>query len=48
LARHRGLIDLEGDADDIADRRSALVAELDDLQRSIGELAQIRRDAVLV
>jgi glycerol-3-phosphate O-acyltransferase len=48
LARHRGLIDLEGDADDIADRRSALVAELDDLQRSIGELARMRRDAVPV
>jgi glycerol-3-phosphate O-acyltransferase len=48
LARHRGLIDLEGDADDIADRRSALVAELDDLQGSIGELARIRRDFVPV
>jgi glycerol-3-phosphate O-acyltransferase len=48
LARHRGLIDLEGDADDIADRRSALVAELDDLQGSIAELARIRRDFVPV
>jgi glycerol-3-phosphate O-acyltransferase len=48
LARHRGLLDPEGDADDIADRRSALVAELDDLQGSIGELARIRRDFVRV
>jgi glycerol-3-phosphate O-acyltransferase len=48
LARHRGLIDPEGDADDLADRRSALVAELDDLQGSIAELARIRRDFVRV
>jgi glycerol-3-phosphate O-acyltransferase len=48
MARHRGLVDPEGDADDIADRRSALVAELDDLQRSIGELARMRRDSVAV
>jgi glycerol-3-phosphate O-acyltransferase len=48
LARHRGLIDPEGDADDLADRRSALVAELDDLQGSIAELARIRRDFVPV
>src|ERR1700752_3341809 len=48
LARHRGLLDPEGDADDIADRRSALVAELDDLQGSIGELARIRRGFVRV
>jgi glycerol-3-phosphate O-acyltransferase len=48
LARHRGLIDPEGDADDLADRRSALVAELDDLQESIAELARIRRDFVPV
>ncbi|MDT5301035.1 MAG: glycerol-3-phosphate O-acyltransferase, partial [Mycobacterium sp.] len=46
LARHRGLLDPEGDAADIADRRSALVAELDDLQRSIDELARIRREFV--
>jgi glycerol-3-phosphate O-acyltransferase len=48
LARHRGLLDAEGDADDVADRRAALVAELDDLQRSIGELARMRQDAVPV
>jgi glycerol-3-phosphate O-acyltransferase len=48
LARHRGLLDPGGDADDIADRRSALVAELDDLQGSIGELARIRRGFVRV
>jgi len=48
MARHRGLVATEGDADDIADRRSALVTELDDLQRSIGELARMRRDSVPV
>jgi glycerol-3-phosphate O-acyltransferase len=48
MARHRGLVDPEGDADDLADRRSALVAELDDLQRSIGELARMRQDSVPV
>jgi glycerol-3-phosphate O-acyltransferase len=48
LARHRDLIDPQGDADDLADRRSALVTELDDLQGSISELARIRRDFVRV
>jgi glycerol-3-phosphate O-acyltransferase len=48
LARHRGLLDLDADAADIAKRRAALVAELDDLQRSIGELAQLRRDSAPV
>jgi glycerol-3-phosphate O-acyltransferase len=48
MARHRGLVDPEGDPDDIAARRSALVAELDDLQRSIDELARMRRDSVPV
>jgi len=48
LARHRGLLDPEGDADDVAARRATLVAELDDLQRSIGELARMRRDSVPV
>jgi glycerol-3-phosphate O-acyltransferase len=48
MARHRGLLDPEGAADDITDRRAALVAELDDLQRSIGELARMRRDSVPV
>ena len=44
MARHRGLLDTATASDDIADGRAALVAELDDLQRSIGELAQMRRD----
>jgi glycerol-3-phosphate O-acyltransferase len=48
MARHRGLLDPEGGADNIADRRSALVAELDDLQGSIAELARIRRDFMRV
>jgi len=48
MARHRGLVDLEGAADDVADRRAALVAELEDLQGSIGELARMRRDFVPV
>jgi glycerol-3-phosphate O-acyltransferase len=43
MARHRGLLDTEA-----VDGRAALVAELDDLQRSIGELAQMRRDFVPV
>jgi glycerol-3-phosphate O-acyltransferase len=47
MARHRGLLDTEGDGDDIAERRAALVAELEELQKSIGELARMRRDAVL-
>jgi glycerol-3-phosphate O-acyltransferase len=41
MARHRGLLDSEA-----VDGRAALVAELDDLQRSIGELARMRRDTV--
>ena len=48
LARHRGLIDAEAEPDDIAARRAALIAELDDLQASIGELARIRRDSMKV
>jgi glycerol-3-phosphate O-acyltransferase len=48
MARHRALLDPEGSADDIAHRRAALVAELDDLQRSIGELARMRRDFIPV
>jgi glycerol-3-phosphate O-acyltransferase len=44
MARHRGLLDTESSSNDIADGRAALVAELEDLQRSIGELAQMRRD----
>jgi len=45
MARHRGL--LGSDAGTKADR-AALVTELDDLQRSIGELAQMRQDNVSV
>ena len=48
LARHRGLLDSAAAADDIAEGRAALVAELDDLQRSIAELARIRRDVAPV
>ena len=48
MARHRGLIHTEGDGDDIAERRAALVAELEELQKSIAELARMRRDAVPV
>jgi glycerol-3-phosphate O-acyltransferase len=43
MARHRGLLDSEA-----VDGRAALVAELDGLQRSIGELARMRRDVVPV
>jgi glycerol-3-phosphate O-acyltransferase len=46
MARHRGLLDTDGPADDIADRRAALVTELDDLQKSIGELARMRQHFV--
>ena len=38
MARHRGLLDSEA-----AEGRAALVTELDDLQRSISELAQMHR-----
>jgi glycerol-3-phosphate O-acyltransferase len=44
MARHRGLLEAQAPGNDVADGRAALVAELDDLQRSIGELAQMRRD----
>ena len=48
MARHRGLLDAEQPADDVAHRRAALVAELDELQGSIGELARMRRDSARV
>jgi glycerol-3-phosphate O-acyltransferase len=48
MARHRGLLDSEAAARDIAEGRAALVAELDDLQRSISELARMRRDVAPV
>lgn len=43
LARHRGLLEADAPAEEIARRRHALVAELDDLQDSIAELGRIRR-----
>ena len=43
MARHRGLLDSEA-----VDGRAALVTELDDLQRSIGELARMHRDVAPV
>ncbi|GAB4927828.1 putative acyltransferase plsB1 [Mycobacterium kiyosense] len=46
MARHRGLLDPEVPEDEVAHRRAALVAELDELQKSIGELARIRRNVV--
>ena len=48
MARHRGLLDAEQPADEVAHRRAALVAELDELQGSIGELARMRRDSARV
>jgi len=48
MARHRGLLDSKAAPSQTADGRAALVAELDELQRSIGELAQMRRDLVPV
>ena len=48
MARHRGLLGSQAAASQIADARAALVAELDELQRSIGELAHMRRDLVPV
>lgn len=44
MARHRGLLDPEQPATNIADGRAALVTELDELQVAIGELARMRRD----
>jgi glycerol-3-phosphate O-acyltransferase len=48
MARHRGLLDLDAATSDTTDGRAALVAELDGLQRSIGELARMRKDFVPV
>lgn len=44
MARHRGLLDATVGADEVMRRRADLVGELDDLQRSIGELARSRAD----
>jgi glycerol-3-phosphate O-acyltransferase len=43
MARHRGLLDSDAAAAEIAHRRAALATELDDLQASIGELARMLR-----
>ncbi len=43
MARHRGLLDTEAPAEEVAQRRRALVTELDGLQASIEELGRIRR-----
>jgi glycerol-3-phosphate O-acyltransferase len=48
MARHRGLLGSDAATSDVANGRAALVTELDDLQRSIGELAQMRSDFVPV
>jgi glycerol-3-phosphate O-acyltransferase len=48
MARHRGLLGSQAGTSQTADGRAALVAELDGLQRSIGELAHMRRDLVPV
>lgn len=48
MARHRGLLGSQAATSQTTDGRAALVAELDELQRSIGELAQMRRDLVPV
>jgi glycerol-3-phosphate O-acyltransferase len=48
MARHRGLLDPDAATSDTTDGRAALVAELDGLQRSIGELARMRKDFVPV
>jgi glycerol-3-phosphate O-acyltransferase len=48
MARHRGLLGSQAGTSQTADGRAALVVELDELQRSIGELAQMRRDLVPV
>jgi glycerol-3-phosphate O-acyltransferase len=48
MARHRGLLGSQAGTSQTADSRAALVVELDELQRSIGELAHMRRDLVPV
>jgi glycerol-3-phosphate O-acyltransferase len=48
MARHRGLLDRDAAADEVAERRAALVAELDELQASIGELARMHRGSAPV
>ena len=45
MARHRGLLDPEAPAEDITERRAALVGLLDDLHSSIDELARLHRDS---
>ena len=45
MARHRGLLDTEAAADELAIRRAVLVTELDGLRREIDELARMRKDS---
>jgi glycerol-3-phosphate O-acyltransferase len=44
MAGHRGLLDTDA-ADELAVRRAALVTELDDLRRSIDELARMHKES---
>jgi glycerol-3-phosphate O-acyltransferase len=48
MARHRGLLDAEARPDEVAIARVTLVAELDDVQSSIAELARMRRNFVTI
>lgn len=48
LARHRGLLDSDGSAGEISERRAEFVVEIADLQRAISELARIRANLVPV
>jgi glycerol-3-phosphate O-acyltransferase len=44
MARHRGLLDTNAPVEEVAQRRRALVTELEALQSSIGELSRVRRN----
>lgn len=46
MARHRGLLAGDAGEHEIADRRAALVTELEDLQQSIDQLARVRQDSL--
>jgi glycerol-3-phosphate O-acyltransferase len=46
MARHRGLLASDAGEREIADRRAALVTELDALQQSLGALARIRQESL--
>jgi glycerol-3-phosphate O-acyltransferase len=47
MARHRGLLASDVGEREMADRRAALVTELDALQQSLGALARMRQESVL-